>query len=758
VLPRPPTSFVGREHELAEARDLLAGTRLLTLTGPGGCGKTRLAIELAGRVQDDFRHGVSFVSLASVRDPALVPVTIAGGIGLQDARGTALLEHVRAYLAQRDVLMVLDNLEQVVAAGGFLGDLLGATDGLRILATSRTPLHLSWEQVFPVPPLRTSRQLPGVDATRGGESEAVRLFVARATASVPSFTVTEEDAAAIGAIAERLDGLPLAIELAAARVKVLPPAAILRRLERSLGLLVSDHHDVPDRQRTLRATIAWSYDLLSEPARRLLATCSVFRGGIDLAMLEEVCAGVDTDAPILEQLGELVDHSLVRRSDPVAAAAPRFTVLETVREFAAEQLDGLPERELLRRAHALACWHRVEHLPRPPAGPDGSGLSLLELEHDNFRAALDWSTDSDPAQALRLANRLTGFWSVRGHFSEGRRRLTKLAELAAGDDAERVDALNGAAWLATDQGDREVALALLNTSVVRARGAEDRLREAEGLCYRGRARLVIGDPTGGRADIERAVELQTEMGNTAGLAGALWLSGAAAIFDDEYQVAIDRLERSVELASTIGLVAVKVRALQLLGVARLELGDLDGARAALAVGVPGVADLGDRFAVPIGLTALAGLAVQQRRPRAALRLAGAAAAYERVNRTHRPQKIRTQLEGWLAPVRAKAGAIAERLLDEGRNLGLDEAIALGLEDGAEDPWRGGPSPALTPREREVAALVAGGLTNREIAARLYLSVRTVEVHVDHALTKLGFRTRTQLAAWLHDEGLAGRST
>jgi non-specific serine/threonine protein kinase len=358
--------------------------------------------------------------------------------------------------------------------------------------------------------------------------------------------------------------------------------------------------------------------------------------------------------------------------------------------------------------------------------------------------------------ALCLANRLTAFWSIRGHFSEGRRRLGELLERVPDDDPERLDALCGAAWLATDQGDGAAAVPLLDESIACARAGGDLVGEATVLYYRGRAKLIVGDPAG-RADIERALELQTEAGD-AGLAAALWLAGAAAMFGDDPGLAGERLERCVALSGALGLPSIEARALQLLGVARLELGDLPGARAALATGVPAIADIGDRFAIPIGLSALAGLAAKGDRPRAALRLAGAAAAYEEINQTYRPPTIRAELSAWLDPVRATVGAAAAKLFDEGRGLTLDRAIALGLDDEREDAWRAGPSASLTRREREIAALVATGLTNREIAGKLFLSVRTVEVHVDHALTKLGFRTRTQLAAWIHEEGLAPRST
>jgi non-specific serine/threonine protein kinase len=495
-VPRPRTSFVGRERELGSARRLLHGTRLLTLTGPGGSGKTRLCIALAARVEADFGDGVQFVPLAAVRDPSLVPASIAQSIGLQDARGQSLLEHMTSYLADRTVLLILDNFEHVLPAGEFVGELLGASSELRILVTSRSPLHVSGEQEFAVPPLLLPGPASPVSAASLAGCESAQLFAARAAASVPGFAVTGENAEAIAGIVQRLDGLPLAIELAAARVKLLPPEAILARLADSLGLLVSGSQDVPDRQRTLRATIAWSHDLLSEPARRLLAACSVFRGGIGLDHIEAVCArALRLDVPVLDALQELVDQSLLRLVSS-SAAVPRYAMLETVREFAAEGLGGLQEHVQVRDAHASVFWDLAKDLARPPTTPGRAGLDLLELDHDNFRAALDWYHETDPALALRLANRLTGFWSVRGHFSEGRRRLGQLLDRVPAEDPERVDALNGAAWLATDQGDRVSALGLLDESIGCARLAQDPVREAAGLYTRSRARQVMATRPG----------------------------------------------------------------------------------------------------------------------------------------------------------------------------------------------------------------------------------------------------------------------
>jgi predicted ATPase len=384
-LPRPRTSFVGRAAELAQARHLLAHSRLLTLTGPGGCGKTRLSIALAERARADFPDGVHFVSLAAIRDPALVPVAVAQGIGLQDSRGGRLLEHLTDYLVERTLLLVLDNFEHVLAAAGFVDALLAEDGGLRVLVTSRSPLHLSGEQEFPVPALPLPDRSGSAAAVLSALSsaESVQLFAARSAAAVPGFTVDDGNAAAVAGIVARLDGLPLAIELAAARVKLLPPQEILARLEHSLALLVSGGRDVPDRQRTLRGAIAWSYELLSDGARRLLAASSVFRGGIGLADIEAVGASA-LGVPVLDALQELVDHSLLRLSAS-SVPAPRYVMLETVREFAAEQLRALPEAAAVHAAHAARFRQLSEDLDPPPFWPARDGLDALELEHANLR-------------------------------------------------------------------------------------------------------------------------------------------------------------------------------------------------------------------------------------------------------------------------------------------------------------------------------------------------------------------------------------
>src|SRR5579859_1842178 len=366
-LPKPLTSFIGRERELTQAKRLLQGSYLVTLTGPGGSGKTRLCIALAAAVADDYPDGVYFVPLAPVRDPGLVPSTIVQSIGLQDARDRPLMEHLVSQLRERQLLIVLDNFEHLLAGAPVVTRLLQETSAVRILVSSRSSLRVSGEQECPVPPLAVPDEEARPTAASLGACESVRLFAERATAAVPGFTLDDENAPAVAHIARRLDGLPLAIELAAARVKLLPPEAILPRLDHSLRLLTGGGRDLPDRQQTLRATIAWSYDLLTEAARRLLGVCSVFVGGASLEAIETVCdEAADIGVPVLDALQELADHSLVRQLP--RPGPPRYALLETIREYAAERLQAMPEADRVRATHAAAFLALVEADGRPHAG------------------------------------------------------------------------------------------------------------------------------------------------------------------------------------------------------------------------------------------------------------------------------------------------------------------------------------------------------------------------------------------------------
>jgi predicted ATPase/DNA-binding CsgD family transcriptional regulator len=759
-LPKPLTSFIGRERELAQARRLLQGSYLVTLTGPGGSGKTRLCIALAAEVAGDYPDGVYFVPLAPVRDPGLVASTIAQSIGLQDARDRPLMEHLVSQLRERQLLIVLDNFEHLLAGAPVVTRLLQETEAVRILVSSRSSLRVSGEQECPVPPLDVPREEACPTAASLASCESVRLFVERATAAVPEFTLDDENAPAVAEIARRLDGLPLAIELAAARVKLLPPQAILPRLEHSLGLLTGGSRDLPDRQQTLRATISWSYDLLTEGARRLLATCSVFAGGASLEVIQTVCeAAVDIGLPVLDGLAELVDQSLLRQVRVPGLPPGRYAMLETIREYAAERLDAMPEADGARRAHAGAFLALVEADGRPHAGlAKKEWLERVDLEHNNIRAALSWYRDHDPPTALRLAASMAAFWSLRGHHTEGRQRLGELLGLVPDPSLARVSALNGAAWLAIDQGDYAHADGLLTESIGLSRALGDTVGEGIATVYLGRSKMSRGRITQGAPDVARAVALVSEAGDRPAIAFAIFYSGLVAQLTGQLEDACDIMVRCAAMAAELGLAPLNARAWQMLGYVRLDLGELSVARAALVEGFPVSMDVGDRWIVQIGLGGFAGLAAKTGRPRLALRLAGALEAYQDVNEFSMPVPIAEIVDRWLAPARAKAGAATGRLLAEGRRMSPEEAVGLALANEPDDAPPPGPRQTLTPRESEVASLVARGLTNRDIAAQLFLSVRTVEVHVDHILTKLGFRTRTQLAAWAHEEGLLAEDT
>ena len=751
-LPRPLTSFIGREHELAEARRLLGDNRLLTLTGPGGSGKTRLCIRLAAEVAGDFPDGVYFVPLAPVREPGLVPSSIAQHIGLQDPRGRPLLEHLAAHLRERKLLIVLDNFEHLLAAGPVVVELLKGSRALRIVVSSRSSLRLSGEQECPVPPLA----LPGLQTTSPASiaaCESVELFVERAAAATPGFAVDEKNAASIAQIVQRLDGLPLAIELAAARVKLLPPEAILTRLDHALGLLVGGSRDLPDRQQTLRSTISWSHELLSEGGRRLLATCSVFRGGASLEMIELVCkTAVDIGMPVLDGLQELVDQSLLRPAP--TSGRPRYTMLETIREFAAERLAEMPEAVGIQESHAAAFLVLAEEARSPgTAADEKEWFDRLELEHNNVRAAIEWYCRESPADALRLAAAMSNFWSWRGHFTEGRERLRVLLELVADASPTRVRALNGAAWLAIDQGDHAEAATRLEESLALSRRLNYRAGEGMAIVYLARSSIASQRAAEAAPYVEDAIAMLREAQDGPGVALCFMYAGLVAQFTDQLEVACDCFAQCIRLSQELGIDSVAARVSQLLGIARLDLGELGAARAALEQGLPASLELGDRWVVPIGLGGFASLAARTGRPRQALRLAGAATAYSETNHFSIPPAMQAVIDRWLAPARKTVGAAAAKLFAEGRQMKVEEAVACALANEPEETWRPGPRRSLTRRELEVAALVARGLTNREIASQLYLSVRTVDVHVDHILTKLGFHTRTQLAAWAYEQDL-----
>ncbi|HEX9236931.1 MAG TPA: AAA family ATPase, partial [Actinomycetota bacterium] len=426
-LPAQLTSFVGREGEIAEVSQILARTRLLTLTGAGGTGKTRLALQVAAAVLAEFPDGAFFADLSALTDAALVPWAVAEALGVPEVVGRSILQGVKDHLRGRDLLLVLDNFEQVADAGPLIEELLAAAPKLKVMVTSRVVLSLRGEQEYVVPPLEPPDLQRMPDVLTLGRFEAVQLFTERALAANSRFRLTEGNAQAVAEITARLDGLPLAIELAATRTKVLTPQQILPRLQSRLSLLTSGARTLPQRQRTLRDAIAWSHDLLDEPERRLFARLSVFTGGWMLESTEAVCNPEDLGLDALGGLTSLVDKSLIRSTE-LADGRPRFSMLETIREFGLEQLRAGGDFEEIARRHAEHFLRlAVEAEPHLTAEDQRDWLDRGDREHPNVRAALRWAIEAGEAgRAQEAAGALWRFWQQRGHLDEGRRWLDEI--------------------------------------------------------------------------------------------------------------------------------------------------------------------------------------------------------------------------------------------------------------------------------------------------------------------------------------------
>ena len=480
-LPTRLTTFLGREREIGEVLDLLGRSRMLTLTGPGGTGKTRLSLQVAARSLDEHPDGVFFIELAPITEPELVTATIAQQLGLADRGGRTAAEGLAEHVANRRMLLVLDNFEQVIAAAPAVSDLLAAAPNLTVLASSRSALRISGEQEYPVPPLGLPdpAHLPPLESL--SQYEAVALFIERARSVKPAFEVTNENAPAVAEICVRLDGLPLAIELAAARIRIFTPQAMLSRLEKRLGLLEGGGRDLPARQQTLRGAIAWSHDMLDTADRAMFSCMSVFVGGASLAAIERVCTE-EVDGDPIEAVTSLVEQSLVRQEEGVDGE-PRFSMLETIREFAMDQAVADGSWDRLRDRHA----HLFRELAEESAGEimgsrKRSWLDRLEEEHDNLRAALVWASEVGAAEvALRTSASLWRFWQMRGYLAEGLERVTQALAIphAADHPRQRADALSAAAGLAYWQADSARSRALYEEEIELRRELGDRLGLAE---------------------------------------------------------------------------------------------------------------------------------------------------------------------------------------------------------------------------------------------------------------------------------------
>ena len=678
-LPRPATSFIGRERETAECLALARESRLLTLTGVGGCGKSRLALHLAGQLLDEFADGVWYADLAPHAEAMRVPEILVAAIGIHEEPDRTPLATLAAYLASRRTLLVLDNADNMLeGAGDVARTLLDQSPSLLVLVTSREPLGIPGERVQPV----TSLAFPGSGAARSEaeRSDAVRLFVERATFVDPSFRLTDESAATIVEICRRLDGIALAIELAAARVKVLAPEQILARLDDRFRLLTGGSRAALPRHQTLRAAMQWSYDQLVDDEKAAFRRLSVFSGGWTLESATAVCGEGLDEFEMLDVVTRLVDKSLVVAERSGGGAEARYRFLETVRQYAMEVLGEEAEHAAVADRHLEHFLGLAETAAPELAGPHpATWLSRLETEHENFLAALAWCerTAAGASRALRLATALYRFWYVRGHLTRGRECLTKALRLsgAGGPSRERAQALNDVATLAVLQGDGVAAKPWYEESLLLYRQLGEQAGIARALSGLGTALSMLEDYDTARACYEQSLAISREIGDTRGASIAINNLGDVAMHRGDYAGARRLLEESLDLTRAAGDEAGMRITLFNLAVVATRSGDFEPARRYLAEALRIVRELGSKQLAPDSFEILGELAAALHETVRAARMYGAAQVVRETtgesmtpeDTLHRDQAIR-ELRSGLGEDRFRD------LVREGRELSFESAI------------------------------------------------------------------------------------
>jgi len=683
-LPAQTTPFIGRADAIREVKKKLANAdvRLLTLTGVGGTGKTRLALQAAADLADEYEQGVFFVALAVLSDPALVVPAIAQAFDVREAPGRRLQEQLEDYLRGKQMLLVLDNFEQVIDAAPRVRELLAAAPRLKVLVTSREVLRLSGETDYPVLPLSLPDPQRVPPLAELAENEAVAFFVDRAAAVKPGFTIGSENAPAIAAICHRLDGLPLAIELAAARVRVLPPQRLLAELGRRLRLLTGGARDMPSRQKTLRGAIDWSHELLTSAEQQLFRRLAVFVGGGALEAIEAVCNG-EGELPIFATLESLVGKSLVRPTE--ADGDPRFTMLETIREYAWERLVDAGESEGLRERHRDCFLALVEDAePKLTGAAQGVWLHRLDMEHENLRASLDWSLAEPGARGgLRLCGALQRFWWTRGHLSEGREWCARILAKAGAEERtlERAKVLNGAGLLAYWQGDYPGARVLHEESLAIRQALGDRRGDASSRHNLAMVAKSEGDYARAKALYEESLAIKRELGDRWGMSATLNNLGSLVYEQGDYQASRSLHEESLAIVRALGDRMGVAASLSNLGEIACDQGDYQAASALHREGLEIRRDVGDRRGIAYSLEGLAAVVAGCGDSLRAAALWGAAARLRSEIGSPMAPNDRPGYDRRVAAARAAASdhVAFDRAWREGGAVTVEQAIDLALQ-------------------------------------------------------------------------------
>lgn len=759
-LPAEVTSFIGRRDELATAKRLLPSTRVLTLLGPGGMGKTRLSRQVGQVVSRAFPDGVWLVELADVLDPNLVTLSVAEALELRDET-TAPLPRLTEFLADKRLLIILDNCEHLIdACATLVGRIIATTPDIRVLATSREVLGIPGEQVMPVPPL------PVQEADTGEDSDALRLFIERASAANPDFAPTAANRATLGEICRRLEGMPLALELAALRLRMFTPEQILARLDDTMDLLSAGPRTAPQRQQTIEGAIRWSYDLCTPAEQLLWEQLSIFAGGFDITAAEAVCdlGG----ASLMEALTGLVDKSvLTPRYD---GAVGRYSMLEPIRQFAADRLAQRGDAAAVRARHRehyrqLAMRGQTAYW----TGEDVAWFKDLTREHANLRAALRSGLRDEPLATMETVSVLRPFWEHHRFLSEGYRWLTEALAANPEPTRTRVRALSSAASLAALLSDQSSASRLVSECLrlATALGATDIMSEVN----LDRSLLAFAEGDGARAlELARtAIDLAAEGGQPSIEMDSHAFAFMCAEVTDAPGGA-ELADRFLKLTEATGSHLLGGLALWTVGIVHWRRGEQDTAAEFHGRAIEQLALFERCVWLSSAFEGLAWTEAARGELERAARLMGAAETLQRstVRLAHYITSVIADQEQ--QRVREALGEKAFReAFGSGANLPLEEAIDYALrrtpapvatpaETAPKRPARLSPSVAeeanvLTRREKDVARLVAAGHSNKRIATDLVISIRTAETHVEHILTKLGFTSRTQIAAWVHEHGL-----